>query len=202
MPHVRLHNDSSANFMATKLNAEAFTIERDVFFASGKLNFSTPRGVALLGHELTHVKQQEQQSAASNIGEMGAPQYEALENEALANEQTILSFLSPIGRWKDYARPSFASPVVAKEEGRLQDGMVELTPIRPPQIQFATPQRTSTPLMAEEGRGIETPATAETPAPPTPEPEKPSMDINRIAEEVYGIIERRLRSEKERRGHF
>jgi hypothetical protein len=222
MPHVRLHNDASANFMAAKLNAEAFTMGRDLFFASGKLNLSTPRGIALLGHELTHVKQQEQQNAALNIGEMETPRYEALENEALANEQTILSFLS-VGSLREPPLPQTSqidAPMITRKHviepftsfnGKLHegiedsgDGPIELTHIqRPTQTQYMMPQKISTPLMAEEGRDIETATSAATPAPTTPEPTTtPNVDINGIAEKVYDIIERRLRSEKERRGYF
>jgi len=200
MPHVRLHNDAEANFMAAKLNAEAFTIERDVFLASGKLNLSTQKGIALLGHELTHVKQQEQQSAISN-GKVGVLQREALENEALANEQRILSFLST--QPQTFTPSQRDIPIITRKMEYTGDEPVELTHIQgPAEIQYAMPQRVSTPLMAEEGRGMETVAPAETPAPSPPEPTTPSMDINRIAEEVYEIIERRLRSEKERRGYF
>ncbi|MBM3235942.1 DUF4157 domain-containing protein [Candidatus Poribacteria bacterium] len=252
MPHVQLHNDASANFMAAKLNAEAFTIGRDVFFASGKLNLSTPRGIALLAHAFTHVKQQEETGAVPftttppelsgppfgkgergsglsflNASKMSASQPEALESEALTNEQATLSFLSVKPQAFTYSQSD--SPMIARKYGQvsnppLPDEPVELTHIpqafgvgerseHSPQLQYAVSQTVSTSLkdnpiplllrkMAEEGRGMETSMSTETPAPPPPEPTTTGIDINRIAEEVYSIIERRLRSEKERRGYF
>jgi hypothetical protein len=56
--HVRLHNDSYAARKSNELNAEAFTIGRDVFFNTGRYNPSSGEGKRLLAHELTHVVQQ------------------------------------------------------------------------------------------------------------------------------------------------
>jgi len=199
MPHVRLHSDTSANLMAAKLNAEAFTIGRDVFFASGELNLSTARGIALLGHELTHVRQQEQGTARPSTGDISGAQYQALENEALTNEQAMLSILS--------IRPEAASsprgdvPTAARKAENLGKP-VELTHLNLPEIQSAMTEHISTPLMAQAGRGVEPATPAEVNPPDVSEPTAPDVDIERIAEEVYDIIERRLRSEKERRGYF
>lgn len=56
--HVRLHTDSYAARKSNELNAEAFTIGRDVFFNAGRYNPSSMDGKSLLAHELTHVVQQ------------------------------------------------------------------------------------------------------------------------------------------------
>ncbi len=56
---VRVHADSYAASKSNELNAEAFTIGRDVFFNAGRYNPSTMQGKTLLAHELTHVVQQE-----------------------------------------------------------------------------------------------------------------------------------------------
>jgi len=55
---VRLHTDSYAARKSNELNAEAFTIGRDVFFNAGRHNPSSIEGKRLLAHELTHVVQQ------------------------------------------------------------------------------------------------------------------------------------------------
>lgn len=57
--HVRLHNDSYAARKSNELNAEAFTIGRDVFFNQGRYSPSSTQGKQLLAHELTHVVQQD-----------------------------------------------------------------------------------------------------------------------------------------------
>jgi hypothetical protein len=65
MPHLgfdplfaRLHTGPIAAEAARQLNAEAFTIGSDVFFAAGQFDIASPRGIGLLTHELTHVGQQ------------------------------------------------------------------------------------------------------------------------------------------------
>ncbi|NJM47379.1 MAG: DUF4157 domain-containing protein [Alkalinema sp. RU_4_3] len=55
---VRVHTDSHANSAATQLQAKAFTLGRDIFFASGHYEPQTPQGKWLLAHELTHTLQQ------------------------------------------------------------------------------------------------------------------------------------------------
>ncbi|MCC2671837.1 MAG: hypothetical protein K0Q72_4308, partial [Armatimonadetes bacterium] len=58
MDNVRLHTGAHVSRAADSLQADAFTIGRDVFFAPGKLAVDTKEGKALLAHELTHVVQQ------------------------------------------------------------------------------------------------------------------------------------------------
>jgi len=55
---VRIHTDSYAARKSNELNAEAFTIGKDIFFNAGRYNPSSLEGKRLLGHELTHVVQQ------------------------------------------------------------------------------------------------------------------------------------------------
>ena len=54
---VRIHTDSLAAQLSERLNAHAFTVGEDVFFARGRYDPSSPAGFALIGHELTHVVQ-------------------------------------------------------------------------------------------------------------------------------------------------
>ncbi|MDZ7962274.1 MAG: DUF4157 domain-containing protein [Aulosira sp. DedQUE10] len=55
---VRVHNDSRAAETASQLNAQAFTIKRNIFFGSGHYAPQTSQGKWLLAHELTHTLQQ------------------------------------------------------------------------------------------------------------------------------------------------
>ncbi len=55
---IRIHTDNNAIQMNRKLNAQAFTHGRDIYFGSGKYNYGTSSGKRLLVHELTHVVQQ------------------------------------------------------------------------------------------------------------------------------------------------
>ncbi|MEM1278698.1 MAG: DUF4157 domain-containing protein [Cyanobacteria bacterium P01_H01_bin.152] len=66
---VRVHTDSVAAQSARSLNANAYTIGRDIVFRTGQFTPHTPTGRRLLAHELTHVVQQSQgryQSAIAN----------------------------------------------------------------------------------------------------------------------------------------
>ena len=64
--NVRIHADSEANSLSHQLHAHAFTVGRDVFFASGQYQPGTPAGDRLLAHELTHVLQQGHANSLSN----------------------------------------------------------------------------------------------------------------------------------------
>ncbi|MFI5385014.1 MAG: DUF4157 domain-containing protein [Fimbriimonadales bacterium] len=55
---ARLHAGPHSAAAARGLQAEAFTIGRDVFFGEGKLDPSSRQGLGLIAHELTHVGQQ------------------------------------------------------------------------------------------------------------------------------------------------
>lgn len=55
---VRVHTDDTAVQLNRELDAQAFTVGADVFFARGKFNPASRDGHGLLAHELTHVIQQ------------------------------------------------------------------------------------------------------------------------------------------------
>jgi hypothetical protein len=55
---VRVHHDSLAAASAKAVNANAYTVGRDIVFAAGRYAPQTPHGRQLLAHELAHVVQQ------------------------------------------------------------------------------------------------------------------------------------------------
>lgn len=55
---VRLHRDEQASGLAQQVNARAFTVGSDIFFAQSQYQPSSHAGQHLLAHELTHVVQQ------------------------------------------------------------------------------------------------------------------------------------------------
>ncbi len=59
---VRVHTDSKAAESARMLNAQAFTVGRDIVFGKGEYAPETRVGGQLLSHELTHVIQQQSHS--------------------------------------------------------------------------------------------------------------------------------------------
>jgi Domain of unknown function (DUF4157) len=56
---IRVHTDSQAAETAGQLNAQAFTIGRNVFFGAGHYEPHTSKGQWLMAHELTHTIQQQ-----------------------------------------------------------------------------------------------------------------------------------------------
>jgi len=70
---VRVHNDASAADVARKINARAFTMGNNIVFGSGEYQPRTDRGKHLLGHELTHVVQQQAANHAANTGIQRSP---------------------------------------------------------------------------------------------------------------------------------
>ncbi len=55
---VRIHTGSYSHSLNKKLNSQAFTYGKDIYFGAGKYNPETTSGKKLLAHELTHVIQQ------------------------------------------------------------------------------------------------------------------------------------------------
>ncbi len=83
---VRVHEGPAAPAMG----ALAFTLGETVYFAPGLYNPTTPAGVELLGHELTHVVQQRQGRVANPYGRgIAIVQDPALEAEADATGQRV-----------------------------------------------------------------------------------------------------------------
>lgn len=56
--HVRIHSDEVAGRSAQEVNAQAYTVGKDIVFGSGRFAPETQKGRHLLSHELTHVIQQ------------------------------------------------------------------------------------------------------------------------------------------------
>ena len=77
---VRVHHDAYAQ----AIGARAFTRGVEIFFAPGRFDPSSPQGLELIGHELTHVKQQAEGRvpATAQIGGAPANNDPALEREA------------------------------------------------------------------------------------------------------------------------
>jgi hypothetical protein len=113
--NVMLHQDGQAEAMG----AHAFAVGNHLHFAQGKLDTSSESGLALLGHELTHVVQQSNNrvsapSQAKSDGNAVNVQDPALEHEAdlvgaraAAAVSSSISGLSPYG---DGANAGSAGP--------------------------------------------------------------------------------------------
>jgi hypothetical protein len=83
---VRIHDDTAADSLARSVEARAFTVGADVFFAQGQYQPGTASGDQLLAHELTHVVQQRGASTSGSLRVTDAGGADEVEAEAAARE--------------------------------------------------------------------------------------------------------------------
>jgi hypothetical protein len=79
---VRVHTNAGAAGLSNQLNARAFTVGSDVAFGAGEYQPGTLIGDALIAHELAHVVQQGNGSAAGLPFSKGANAHDSLEEDA------------------------------------------------------------------------------------------------------------------------
>lgn len=103
---VRVHTNSAASASAAAIDAQAYTVGRDVVFGAGNYGPRSREGRRLLAHELAHVVQQArggsrvQAASIATAPEMRiAPEDDDLEREAesVADEVTSGGFATPPG---------------------------------------------------------------------------------------------------------
>lgn len=79
---VRVHVDSSAANLATRIDARAFTLGHDIAFASGQYQPGSLAGDTLIAHELAHVVQQQRAAGVPMAWSNSASDNSQLEREA------------------------------------------------------------------------------------------------------------------------
>jgi hypothetical protein len=93
IPQVRLYVNQAADQVTRQWQADAVTYGRNILFRTGKYDPATRLGLGLLGHELTHVAQEER--ANREPSRLPAPNtLVQAERDALQNEQWMLDRLS------------------------------------------------------------------------------------------------------------
>jgi hypothetical protein len=90
---VRVHADESAARAARVLGARAFTVGRDIFFASGEWQPETASGHGLLVHELTHVVQSSSLGGGAELVFL-APDTKRLQQELLESRAEYAAAVS------------------------------------------------------------------------------------------------------------
>lgn len=95
---VRVHTDSRASESAQAVNAQAYTVGKDVVFAPGQYQPATETGNALLAHELSHVVQQDGAShqthspkAISHPSDFAEREADAVAGSVLRNETVTVN---------------------------------------------------------------------------------------------------------------
>lgn len=166
---VRLHLGERADRVARHLDADAVTVGQAIFARRGRLDLATPRGLALLAHELVHVDQQRRVGGAALAVSGPAGQHHEL--EALTVERQVLGLLQP-------SRAHAALPLPRASEGARWAGPGELPPPNQP---------SSGPFRAAEDRPVE-----------IAEASAPAADPGDMTDQVFRLLQRRLRIERER----
>jgi Domain of unknown function (DUF4157) len=92
---VRIHTDSTSARAARSLDAHAYTVGQNIYFASGRYDPASPAGKGLLAHELTHTIQQRHASTVVQAAyAMDSPDT-APEREAEAAALAVVSGTRP-----------------------------------------------------------------------------------------------------------
>lgn len=197
LEEVRIHRDAAADRAARSLGAQAFSLGRDIYFQAARFNPSSARGLALLGHEVEHVRQ------ALNGERVGTGRAAGeLEGRAEAVEASLLR---PLTLWEGAQREE---PSVGwKERGRAYSPL-SLDHAQP--MAYGTRRgggggsgdrsiplsalsgEVSHPLKAEENRPV--PTRAETAA------ASAAQDQEGLSRHFLRALEQKIVIEKERRG--
>lgn len=88
LPAVYMHQSEKTDRFLQAHGAEAMTLGSHVYFRRDHADLNKPQSLGLLGHELTHVAQQEPTNAWRNAGARHS--HESVENTALENERFVL----------------------------------------------------------------------------------------------------------------
>lgn len=112
---VRIHTDSHAARLSAQIDARAFTLGRDIAFASGQYEPGSVAGDALIAHELAHVVQQKGGHQVPMPASNQETQDNRLENEA---DQSAFQVVSSL--WGHFK--GAGSGMAAKALPRLRSG--------------------------------------------------------------------------------
>ncbi len=131
---VQIHTDELANLAAEKIGAQAFTVDKDIYFARGKFQPGSEEGMQLLRHEVTHIKQAEK----GETKDLSVEKRRQLEQEALSKERSgqeevrlpkekgiqasMESAAGPISVGSSVSTPDSADLIAVKfEDGRVMN---------------------------------------------------------------------------------
>lgn len=197
LSQVRVYSSPAAE----ALGAEAFTSGQRIVFAPGRMDMRSSRGLALLGHELTHLGQ----PLALKSNWMGALS-DAEELVALEQESAIQRLFDSGGitpprmdllRIANESRPMERSESV--ESSTAVHGELDTSALTP--ADFANPEAAPVGLPPASTVHVPSrqPAEVSVLAPsPDATPAPTATDVDALARKVYDLLKDRLRSERER----
>jgi hypothetical protein len=196
------------------LRAEAFTSGRNVVFAPGRLDVSTGKGLALLGHELTHIGQPLAFKQDSSAGPVFEDSQERVARQQEENIQRIVEHGWPKSHAMELQHPgrsaapslpgvTATSPFIQ----RLADENTESVESpdagsAPAESSQASESSTQAAGAAPPGGGGQAGSSTSTSSAPGGSPAgapAPNANVDKLARQVYGILKNRLRAERDRR---
>ena len=188
VPPVKIYANPAADALTRQFQADALTYDDKILFRAGRYEPQQPAGLALLGHELTHVAVGHR---SHSLGAMSAASEEAL---ALANEHQVLN----------YGRPS---PEPSSPGRSLSPPLRPLRPSPPEASSQPTHplQGSAFPQVPSRGTGF-VPKTAKADRPidsqlPSDTTRMPAPDLSpRQLDQVYQYIKAKIRESGERWG--
>jgi hypothetical protein len=192
---VRVHTSTQAQ----SLRAEAFTSGRNIVFAPGRFDLRTKGGLALLGHELTHIGQPlafKQESGAEQVPE------DSHELAAHQQEEQIQNIVE--SGWPkthpmelQHSVQTTASPVPPMKTLSIQRMTTDSVETLQREEAGGTQPGATTPMNGNSNQAGALPQTASQPghlSAATPQP----ANVDALARQVYSILKSRLRAEHER----
>ncbi|MGB8647438.1 MAG: DUF4157 domain-containing protein [Anaerolineae bacterium] len=184
--NVRLYTDP----VAMLLGAEAFTTGERVVFAPGRMNLKSGQGLALLGHELSHV------GLPLAFKQLAGPAPEPQDPEERAAQQQEQKIRGIIQHgWPEPKRMDLRRMPAQTQAGTRSDsasstrGLEGVNLIRgsaPQSVQRAMSQEQ--PVVSERTQRVDT-HTSEGSTP---------LNVDKLARQVYDILKTRLRAERDR----
>jgi hypothetical protein len=206
LSQVRLHTSP----LVQTLRAEAFTSGRNVVFAPGRLDMNTGKGLALLGHELTHIGQPLAFKQESSAGQVFEDSHERVARQQEVSIQRIIENGWPKTHSMELQRPGRPATPAAPAITATSPFIQRLADENTASVEsIDTGSASPTPSQAAESSGQLAGASppggqagsSTSTAPggsPTGTP-APNANVDALARQVYGILKNRLRAERDRR---
>lgn len=185
VPGVRVYANTLSDTLVKKYDADALTYPDKILFQIGKYDPRKTMGLALLGHELTHLEQFSRQDASSTSENSAIA-----ETEALVNERKVFRYISAQQGYPEHTKSVEFNPNVDS----FTDSPLGVPQPPIPKVRDSA-QSLPMPKAALSERDIGLPSLAPQLTSVAPLSE---LQLTLIKDEVYRDLRQRLRTEFER----
>jgi hypothetical protein len=205
LTQVRLHTSP----LVQTLRAEAFTSGRHIVFEPGRLDMQTGQGLALLGHELTHIGQPLAFKQDSSAGQVIEDSHEWVARQQEERIQRIVENGWPKTRSMELQHPARsamrAAPASTATSSFIQRLADENTASGETMDAGSAPAGSSQAAEssgqaagASNSGGQAGSSTSTAPGGSPAGSPAPNANVDALARQVYGILKNRLRAERDR----